>query len=174
MMKGDFSSLLGSAVGTDPIGRPIFKGAIYDPKSNAHGQRSTRSHSVSRQHHSRFPVRSLPLRRSWPCTRLQIRRSRSVHIRRTISPSPRPVFRMTDQGDTRVDFRAQRQGQSVWQLELFESEQTQYAVLPGRPRWDAFQCGYGRGPGPKRASRLTRGYGATRSSRRHAWGSAGW
>jgi hypothetical protein len=30
---GDFSSLLGSAIGTDALGRPIYAGAIYDPYS---------------------------------------------------------------------------------------------------------------------------------------------
>lgn len=32
-LAGDFSSLLGGQVGTDDLGRPIYSGAIYDPKS---------------------------------------------------------------------------------------------------------------------------------------------
>ena len=31
MRSGDFSELLGSQIGTDALGRPIFQGAIYDP-----------------------------------------------------------------------------------------------------------------------------------------------
>jgi len=33
MIKGDFSNLLGGQIGTDPLGRPILAGAIYDPAS---------------------------------------------------------------------------------------------------------------------------------------------
>ncbi len=33
MVKGDFSSLLGAQVGSDPLGRPILRNQIYDPAS---------------------------------------------------------------------------------------------------------------------------------------------
>lgn len=31
--QGDFSSLLGAPIGTDPCGRPVLRGAIYDPST---------------------------------------------------------------------------------------------------------------------------------------------
>src|SRR5581483_11433941 len=33
MKNGDFSQTLGSQIGTDALGRPIFQGEIYDPST---------------------------------------------------------------------------------------------------------------------------------------------
>ena len=55
---GDFRrALTGRTLATDPIGRPILEGAIYDPVYPAQrAQRSGDPRPVPQQHHSRFAV----------------------------------------------------------------------------------------------------------------------
>ena len=47
--NGDFGALLtGNQIGTDALGRPIFRGQIFDPADDPAGQRHPRARSVSR------------------------------------------------------------------------------------------------------------------------------
>jgi hypothetical protein len=104
MARGDFSGLLGAQVGTDPLGRPIFQGGIYDPNST----RTVAGQLVR----DMFPGNIIPASRLDPA---------SAKIA-ALYPAPNQAFangkypqndffnstsghQTTDQGDGRVDYR---------------------------------------------------------------------
>lgn len=104
MVNGDFSSLLGPQIGTDPLGRPILKGQIYDPATTrmVNGQRVR----------DPFPGNIIPRDRMDPAAV----KLASLYPAPN-QPTPTGVFPQdnyfvqtpgslgTDQGDARMDYR---------------------------------------------------------------------
>ncbi len=104
MTKGDFSSLLGAQVGTDPTGRPIFQGAIYDPNST-----STVNGQLVR---TMFPNNIIPASRLDPAAAKIAALYPTPNQPLVGGKYPQNDYytitsgkQVTDQGDGRVDYR---------------------------------------------------------------------
>jgi hypothetical protein len=104
MVKGNFSTLLGSVVGNDPNGGAIAKGAIYDPQSNAtvNGQLTRTMFPGNIIPTNRFDPAAAKIMALYPATN-QVQ-APGIGFSNNYAIST-PGTQNTDQGDTRVDFK---------------------------------------------------------------------
>jgi hypothetical protein len=104
MVSGDFSSLLGGVVGTDPSGGAIVKGGIYDPRSNAtvNGQLTRTMFPGNKIPSNRFDPASAKIMALYPAANQPV--LNGIWPQNDFATSTAGV-QNTDQGDTRVDFK---------------------------------------------------------------------
>jgi hypothetical protein len=104
MVHGDFSSLLGPAIGTDALGAPIRQGQLYDPAT----QRTVNG----QLYRDPFPNNMIPSGRFDPAAAKILALYPATNQPIPVGTFPQndyfvstPGLQNTDQGDTRVDFR---------------------------------------------------------------------
>lgn len=102
--NGDFSSLLGSQVGTDALGRPILQGQIYDPASTrtVNGQLLRDPFQGNIIPASRFDPAAKKILSAFPTPNQVVPNGRYPQNNFFIST---PGSQTTDQGDGRVDYQ---------------------------------------------------------------------
>jgi len=104
MINGDFSKLLGAAVGTEAGGATILKNQIYDPRSNqtVGGQLVRTPFAGNIIPKSRFDAAAYKIMSLYPATNQPIPTgSNPINSFATATAG----LQNTDQGDTRVDYR---------------------------------------------------------------------
>jgi len=104
MARGDFSSLLGPQIGTDPLGRPILQGQIYDPLSNkmVSGQLVRDPFPGNIIPSNRFDPAAAKMMSLFPATNQPIRAGGYPQNDLFVSTAGHQT---TDQADIRSDFR---------------------------------------------------------------------
>jgi Carboxypeptidase regulatory-like domain len=130
MVKGDFSSLLGSRVGTDATGGSILAGEIFDPKSNA---------TVNGQlYRTPFPGNVIPSNRLDPASaKIAALYPASNQLIPNGNTPLNDYFystagsQNTDQGDTRVDFKVSDKDSLFGSLSYSNLNKFNAPFLPG-------------------------------------------
>ena len=104
MVGGNFSSLLGGQIGTDPSGNPIYSGAIYDPNSTktVNGQMVRTPFTGNVIPTSLFDSAASKIMKLYPATNQPILTGRIPQNDFYYQTAGR---QNTDQGDGRVDYR---------------------------------------------------------------------
>ncbi len=104
MVRGDFSSLLGSQIGTDALGRPILAGQIFDPTTTrtVNGQLVRDAFPGNIIPSSKFDPAAAKIMSLFPATNQPIRAGTYPQNDYFVSTAGRQT---TDQADARADFR---------------------------------------------------------------------
>jgi Carboxypeptidase regulatory-like domain/TonB dependent receptor len=134
-IAGDFSALLGSQVGTDPLGRPVYQNQIFDPAST-----TTVNGSVVR---TPFPNNIIPSSRLDPI----------AHNVAALYPAPNspgnannyivnsPGQDTIDQMDARVDYNISQKQQIFGRFSLSQRTRFQAPPLPGLADGGSYSTG---------------------------------
>jgi hypothetical protein len=133
MKKGDFSSLLGPVIGTDPVtGASINQGTIYDPKTTVYNSAGV---PISR---TPFPGNIIPQNRWDPAFSkiLQLYPETNQPIKTGTFPANdyyyiTPGGRTVDQGDGRVDYHISDKDSLFGSLSWSNAETSSGVPFPG-------------------------------------------
>jgi hypothetical protein len=130
MKNGDFSSLLGPQIGTDPLGRPILQNQIYDPRS----QRTVNGQLVR----DPFPGNIIPQNRWDPATAKMMALYPNANQPIVTGKFPQNDYYIatagrqnTHQGDGRVDFRLSDKDSLFGSLSWSNLDKFNEPPLPG-------------------------------------------
>lgn len=130
MTKGDFSSLLGSQIGTDPLGNPILSGEIFDPASTrtVNGQLVRTPFPNNIIPSNRFDPAAAKLLALYPAPNQPI--PTGTYPQNDYFASTSGV-QQTDQGDVRVDHRISDKDSIFGTLSWSNTSKTNAPPFPG-------------------------------------------
>jgi len=130
MVQGDFSSLLGSQIGTDALGRPILSGAIYDPKSTrtVGGQLVRDAFPGNIIPASRFDPAAAKLMSLYPAPNQPVHPGQYPQNDYFASTAGK---QNTDQGDVRVDHKISDKDSLFGSLSWSDTSKTNVPPFPG-------------------------------------------
>lgn len=130
MINGDFSKLLGAAVGTEAGGATILRNQIYDPRSNqtVGGQLIRTPFAGNIIPKSRFDAAAYKIMSLYPATNQPIPTgSNPINSFATATAG----LQNTDQGDTRVDYRLSEKDSLFGSLSWSNLNKHNDPFLPG-------------------------------------------